>query len=431
MEKLENKKQSKRERFKEKIRKIKSKTRLIFPYLGREKQVRYQMEHHFTVKDPEFIRAMEHLLGPPILYGNKIKALHNGANIFPAMLNAIKKAKKTITFETYIYWSGDIATKFCKALCEKAREGVKVHIILDWMGSSKMDGKSVSEMIDSGIELERYHPPRWYNFFRINNRTHRKLLTIDGKIGFIGGVGIADEWQGNAESKLHWRDSHYEVTGPVVAQIQAAFSNNWIKTHSKVLLGNNYYPKLNPIAGGVRAQAFKSSSNGSENSRLMNLLSISSAAKSIKLQAAYFVPDQLAIETLLSALKRGVAIEIIVPGPYSDKKIIQKASRSLWSRLLEAGVKMYEYQPTMYHCKVLIVDGLWVSVGSTNFDDRSFRLNDEANLNIYDKNFATEQTKVFEEDKSKSRLMTKEDFRHRSKIGKLIDKLASVSNRQI
>lgn len=413
-----------------KYQNIKSKIRIFLPYLGREKQVRYQMEHGFSVKDPGFLRAMESLLGPPILNGNKVKALHNGDNIFPAMLKAIKKAKKTITFETYVFWAGNISKTFSKALCERARAGVKVHVILDWAGSNNVN-EYIKNMRAAGIEVERYHPPRWYNIHRLNNRTHRKLLVIDGKIGFIGGVGIADGWQGNAESIDHWRDSHYRVEGPVVAQIQAAFSNNWIKTRSKVLLGNNYYPELKPIAGGVLAQAFKSSNNGSENSRLMNLLSISSAAKTIRLQAAYFVPDKLAIDTFVSALKRGVKIEIIVPGPYSDKKIVQKASRSLWSVLLEAGVKIYEYQPTMYHCKVIIVDDLWVSVGSTNFDDRSFRLNDEANLNIYDANFAAQQIKVFEKDKKNSRLMTRADFRHRSKVGKAVDKLASVSNSQI
>jgi cardiolipin synthase len=414
-----------------KFKKIKSKTRLIFPYFGREKQIRYQLEHSFAIKDPEFLRSMGHLLGPSILHGNKVKALHNGDQIFPAMLGAIKKAKKTITFETYIYSAGDIGKKFAKALRERARAGVKVHVIIDWAGGSKIDGKYVADMKSAGVELERYHPPRWYNFRRMNNRTHRKLLIIDGKVGFIGGVGIADDWQGNAESKTHWRDSHYKIEGPVVAQMQAVFSNSWIKTRSEVLLGDNYFPEIKPITGGVLAQAFKSSSNGSENSRLMNLLSISSAVKSIRLQSAYFMPDELAIKTFLAARKRGVNIEIILPGPYMNQKTIQKASRSLWSALLDAGIKIYEYQPTMYHCKVIIVDDLWVSVGSANFDDRSFRLNDEANLNVYDAAFAKDQIKVFEEDKSRSRLMTKSDFRHLSKTSKIFGKFASVFQKQM
>jgi cardiolipin synthase len=280
--------------------------------------------------------------------------------------------------------------------------------------------------------VEKYHPLRWYNLTRLNNRTHRKLLVVDGRIGFTGGVGIADLWQGHAESKDHWRDSHYQIEGPAVAQMQAAFTDNWIKTRARVLFGSNYFPELKPIAGGSWAQVFKSSrSEGSESVRLMYLLSIASATKDIRLKAAYFVPDALAIETFVAARKRGVNIEIIVPGPHTDTKIVQRASRSLWGALLDAGVRIYEYQPTMYHCKVLIVDDLWASVGSTNFDDRSFRLNDEANLNVYDPAFAAEQVKVFEEDKRNARLMTRAEFKNRSKLGKIFDALAGTLRRQL
>jgi len=410
---------------------VKSKTPFIMPHWGEEKHVRYRLEHLFAVKDKEFLRCIGQMLGPCIISGNKVKALHNGDQIFPAMLGAIKRAKKTISFETFVYWAGDIGQQFCQALCERAKAGVKIHIILDWWGTEKMDEIYIETMKEAGVEIEKYHPLRWYNFNRMNNRTHRKLLIVDGRIGFIGGVGIADEWQGNAESKDHWRDSHYQVEGPVVAQMQAAFNDNWINTHSKVLLGKNYFPELKPIAGGVRAQVIKSTRYSSENVRLMNLLSISSAVKNIRLQAAYFVPDGLTIETLVAARNRGVNIQIIVPGPNMDEKTVQRASRSLWDVLLDAGIKIYEYQPTMYHCKVLIVDNIWVSVGSTNFDDRSFRLNDEANLNIYDADFAAEQVKVFEKDKSNSKLMTRADFKKRSKIGKMIDKLAGILQRQL
>src|SRR4030095_1576557 len=273
------------------------------------------------------------------------------------------------------------------------------------------EGKYLEDLIAAGVEVERYHPVHWYTLTRINNRTHRKLLVVDGKIGFTGGVGIADLWQGRAESKDHWRDSHYQIEGPAVAQMQAAFTDNWIKTRAKVLFGPEYFPELKP-AGETLAQAFKSSrGEGSESVRLMYLLSIASATNNIRLQAAYFVPDDLAIETFVSARKRGVKIEIIVPGPEIDAQIVRRASRSLWGALLDAGVQIYEYQPTMYHCKVMIVDDIWVSVGSTNFDDRSFRLNDEANLNIYDAAFAAEQVQGFEEDKRKSRLMTRGEFK--------------------
>ena len=396
-----------------------------------EKQIRYELTHRFAVSDPQFIRSMNHLLGPGILAGNRIKALQNGDEIFPAMLEAIRGARETVTFETYIYWSGDIGRKFSEALAERARAGVKVHVLLDAVGTGKLDQQALDEMKNAGVEVEKYHPLTWHTLARINNRTHRKLLVVDGRIGFTGGVGIADQWTGHADSKDHWRDSHYQLEGPAVAQMQAAFTDNWIKTRAKVLFGSEYFPALKP-AGDSPAQVFKSSrGEGSESVRLMYLLSIASATRSVRLQAAYFVPDELAIDTFVTARKRGVKIEIIVPGPDMDAKIVRSASRSLWGALLDAGVQIYEYQPTMYHCKVMIVDDVWVSVGSTNFDDRSFRLNDEANLNIYDAAFAAEQVKVFEEDKLKSRLMTRAEFKNRSKAGKLFEEIAGTLRRQL
>ena len=374
---------------------------------------------------------MGSLLGPAIVGGNRVTALQNGDEIFPAMLNAIRTARETITFETYIYWSGEVGRKFSEALCERGKAGVKVHVMLDWVGAGKIEHKYLDDLKSAGVEVEFYHPLRWYNAARFNNRTHRKLLVVDGKIGFTGGVGIADQWDGHAQSKDHWRDSHYQIEGPAVAQMQAAFTDNWIKTRARVFFGPEYFPELKSV-GESQAQIFKSSrGEGSESVRLMYLLSIASATNTIRLQAAYFVPDDLAIETFTSARKRGVKVEIIVPGPHSDTKLVKAASRSRWGELIDAGVQIYEYQPTMYHCKVIIVDDVWVSVGSTNFDDRSFRLNDEANLNIYDASFAGDQVKVFEDDKRSSRLMSRAEFKNRSKIGKLMDELAGTLSRQL
>jgi len=395
-----------------------------------EKEIRYELTHRFAIEDPQFLRSIGELLGPAIVPGNQVTALQNGDQIFPAMLEAIRGARESITFETYIYWSGDIGRKFSDALCERARAGVKIHVLLDWLGADKIDAEYITAMKAAGIEVERYHPLRWYNWSRMNNRTHRKLLVVDGRIGFTGGVGIADEWEGNGSAKDHWRDSHYKIEGPAVAQMQAAFGDNWIKARAQVLFGSAYYPELAQI-GRSRAQVFKSSPDeGSESVRLMYLLSIASSTKSIRLQAAYFVPDDLAIETLITARKRGVKIEIIVPGPQTDSEIVQGASRSRWSELLDAGVLIYEYQPSLYHCKVLIVDDVWVSVGSTNFDNRSFRLNDEANLNVYDAVFAAEQAIVFESDKKLSRQMTRADFKSRWLLGKMFDSVAGLFRQQ-
>ncbi len=283
----------------------------------------------------------------------------------------------------------------------------------------------------AGAEVERYHPLRWYNLDRVNNRTHRKLLVVDGRIGFTGGVGIADEWNGNGDRPDHWRDSHYRVEGPAVAQMQAAFMDNWMKTHATVLLDERYFPPLEE-AGAVNAQMFKSSPReGSESMRLMYLLSIASAERSIYIGNPYFVPDDLALETLITAAKRGVKIEIVTVGPVTDAAVTRHASRASWGPLLEAGIEIYEYQPTMYHNKLLIVDDCMVSVGSTNFDNRSFRLNDEANLNVFDTAFAEELVKVFQKDKARSRQVTYEDWKHRPLKERMAERMAGLLRSQL
>ena len=395
-----------------------------------EREIRYELAHQFSVEDPQFLRSMSALLGPGIVPGNRVIALQNGDQIFPAMLAAIRGARESITFETYIYTSGDIGRQFLLALCERAQAGVKVHVLLDWLASRKIDASYLADMNRAGVELEWYHPLRWYDPFRLNNRTHRKLLVVDGRIGFTGGACIDDAWTGDGTARDHWRESHYQIEGPAVAQMQAAFADNWMKTRAKVLFGHAYYPGLAQV-GRSRAQVFKSSrEEGSESVRLMYLLSIASATRSIRLQAGYFVPDDLAIEALVAARKRGVVVEVIVPGPQTDSALVQRAGRSCWPALLDAGVLIYQYQPSLYHCKVFIVDDVWTSVGSTNFDNRSFRLNDEDNLNVYDAEFAAEQAVVFERDKSVSRLMTRTSFKQRSALGKMFDAAAGLLRQQ-
>lgn len=394
-------------------------------------RVQYHIEHRYGPAEPDFVRTMGVLLGPPLVDGNRVVALQNGNRIFPAMLEAIRGAERSIDFETYIYWSGRIGEEFAEALAERARAGVAVRVLLDWLGTGKMDDRLIDLMRSAGVEVVKYHPIRWYNLDRVNNRTHRKLLIVDGRIGFTGGVGIADEWLGDAEDPEHWRDSHYQVEGPAVAQLQAAFLDNWIETEGRVVHGPDVFPPLEP-AGPHRAQVFRSSAeDGSESVRLMYLLSLSAAKRSIRLASAYFVPDELAVEALVRARQRGVTVQIIVPGRHIDFAVVRRASRALWGPLLEAGVEIHEYQPTMYHCKVLIVDDVWVSVGSTNFDNRSFRLNDEANLNVLDPEFAAEQVRVFEGDLRRSRRITLEAWRRRPWQEKLKERAAALLRLQL
>ena len=406
-------------------------TVLVLNFTGGEKRIERKLGHEHAVDDPQFQRELGTLLGPPILGGNRVVNLENGVEIFPAMLEAIRGAKRTINFETYIYWSGEIGREFVEALSERARAGVKVHVLMDWVGSQKMDEKLVDQLERAGVEVEHFHPLKWYHLARMNNRTHRKLLVVDGRIGFTGGVGIADNWAGDAESPKHWRDSHYRIEGPAVAQMQAAFLDNWIKTTGTVLQGDAYFPELDG-QGDAEAQVFTASpSGGGDSMLLMYLMAITAARRTIDLSAAYFVPDPLTRAALKDALQRGVRVRIIVPGEHIDTEVVRKASRAGWGELLEAGAKIHEYQPTMFHCKTLIVDRLLVSVGSTNFDNRSFRLNEEANLNIYDGDFAGRATAVFEDDLRRARQITFEDWANRPWREKLLEKASALLSSQL
>lgn len=371
---------------------------LIANFVGGEPKIERHIQRHFPMDDPRFMQELGVLLGPPFLPGIQVRALRNGDAIFPAMLAAIRGATVSITFETYIYWSGAIGREFATALAERARQGVPVHVLLDWVGSAQMDDSLVALMADAGVQVQRFHPPHWSHLGRLNNRTHRKLLIVDGRLGFTGGVGVAPQWTGDAQDPAHWRDTHFEVAGPVVAQMQSVFVDNWIKVTGNVLHGPDYFPALAP-AGTARAQMFSSSpSGGSESMQLMYLLAVTAASRSIDLSAAYFVPDALTLEALAAALQRGVRLRIVLPGNHIDSDAVRLASRATWGPLLRAGATIAEYGPTMYHCKMMIVDGLLTSVGSTNFDNRSFRLNDEATLNIMDAAFASTQTAAFEAD---------------------------------
>ncbi|WP_355506131.1 phospholipase D-like domain-containing protein [Xanthomonas cannabis] len=396
-----------------------------------EKKLQHIPGHCYDVSDPQFKREMSVLLGPAILPGNKIDVLQNGREIFPAMLAAIRGAQHTITFETYIYWSGEIGREFSEALSARARAGVKVRVTIDWGGSLKMDPSLVEEMTEAGVEVHRYRPLTWYNLHRVNNRTHRKLLVIDGRLGFTGGVGVADQWMGDAQDPDHWRDSHYRIEGPVVSQVQAAFNDNWIKSTGRVLNGAEYYPELAP-AGDSDAQLFVASpAGGSESMHLMYLIAIAAARTSIDLAAAYFVPDALITRSLLEARSRGVNIRVLLPGKHIDAISVRLASKASWEPLLQAGIAIHEYMPTMLHTKLLIIDGLLVSVGSTNFDIRSFRLNDEASLNVYDRTLAARMTEVFEADLQRAEHYTLERWRARPLRQKLGEKLVFPFRSQV
>ena len=370
------------------------------------KKIREDVQPLYSATSPTFRQATGAMLSGNFVAGNNIVTLVNGDQIFPAMLRAIRDAKETINFETYVFWDGPIAKQLTQAVAERAAAGVKVNVILDAQGTSKMGSENMGRLRNAGVDVQKYHTIFWWDIRRFNNRTHRKLLIVDGRKAFIGGVGIANEWMGNAESPEHWRDNHYEVTGPVVAEIQGIFMDNWLKTSGTVLHGPEYFPPLRPT-GSYLAQAFKSSPRqGDIDMHLMYLLSIASAQKTLRIENAYFLPDDKTREELIAAARRGVKVEIVTPGKHIDQKLVRISSKRHWPTLIKAGIKIYEYEPTMVHVKLLIVDDFFVSVGSGNFDNRSIRLNDEANLDVLDRGFAAQQTRLFEMDKRRSREVT-------------------------
>lgn len=385
-------------------------------FFGDGKRVRHPIRCPYSVGDEAFVRSVSQLIGPPLLHGNRVTALQNGSQIFPAMIEGIRSARRTLTFENYIFWTGRVARQFAEALAERARAGVRVHLLQDALGCDCVDGKEMRLMRAAGVEVEIY---RFFHLTRINERTHRKLLVVDGKVGFIGGAGIGDPWDGAGDKPAEWRDSHYRVTGPAVAQMQQAFMDHWLQTRAELLHGDEYFPAI-PPAGDDFCQIFKSSSEeGSDSARILFLISIAAARKTLRIANAYFVPDALLLRTLEDAARRGVRVEIVVPGPLCNHGMVRWTSRTLWGPLLKSGIRIYEFQPTNFHCKYLIADDQWISVGSANLDNRSLRLNEECNLNILDRKFAAEHIETFEADKRNSKEVTLADWKSRGMRGRI------------
>lgn len=389
---------------------------IVRNFFGTEKKIRQRIHSDYAVGTPTFVRTVGHLFGPPLVEGNTVTTLQNGEEIFPAMLGAIHAAQRTVTFENFVFAGGHISDAFAQALAERARAGVKVHFLQDAMGCDCLHGPAMRLMRRAGVAVEIF---RFFELTQLNFRTHRKLLVIDGRLGFIGGVGISDEWDGDGQTRGLWRDTQYRIEGPVVAQAQQAFMDNWMQTRAEVLHGEGYFPELAPV-GDHFCQVFMSSaSEGADSARVMFLLSIASARRSIRIANAYFIPDDLCRQTLVEACQRGVKVEIITPGPDIDQQWVRQTGRARWRPLLEAGARFFEYQPGRFHSKYMIVDDCWCSVGSCNLDNRSLRLNEEANLDVLHEGFAAEQIAAFEQDKARSREVTFADWRRRSLVEKV------------
>ena len=347
-----------------------------------------------------FLRAAEALTSSPISYGNHVELLINGDQIFDAMLETIRNAERSVNLLSYIYWKGEIGEKVSECLAERARAGIEVNVLLDAVGSAKMSPALIKEMTEAGASVVRFRPPKPYAIRRLNNRTHRKLLIADGRVGMVGGVGIADQWTGNAQDSDHWRDTHTRVHGPVVRGLQGAFAENWLEATGDVLVGPDYLPELEPVDDdGDAIQVVRSSAGvGDTNMETLYFLAISCARERLDLTSAYFVPRPAFVQALGDAVERGVQVRVLVPGPHADKPPVRIAGHATYEELLEAGVRIWEYQPTMLHAKTLAVDGVWASVGSVNFDNRSFQLQDEATMCVRGARFVTLLDEQFERD---------------------------------
>ena len=345
-----------------------------------------------------FLRAFHGACGERPSAGNHVEIFQNGDEIFPAMVAAIRRSRETVHFSTYVYWAGSVPDQFADLFCETAQRGITVRIVLDSEGSDPMSPALIKRMRAAGCHVVLYGRARWFTWMRYNRRSHRRLLIVDGTVGFTGGVGIADEWSGHAQSPKHWRDTHARMTGPVVSSLQAAFADNWNQCTDALLLNARDYP-VPVVSGDMQACAVVSNpANGSSAAQRAMASCVAGATDSLHITNAYFVPTPAFVQTLCKASDRGVDVKIIVPGPYHDMPVVRHASWHVWPTLLARGVQIYEYQPTMIHCKTLTVDGSVSLVGSINFDPRSFALNAECAVAVADATLAKEMERVFADD---------------------------------
>jgi cardiolipin synthase A/B len=393
---------------------------------------RYGLDHEFSVGDEEFLPTMAGATGVPCLPGNRLDILNNGDAFYPAMLRAIREAELSITIEAYIYWAGEIGQEFAEALAAKAKEGIKVKILLDAVGSSTIGTRILTTLESGGCQLAWYNPIRWYSIGRFNHRTHRKSLIVDGRVAFTGGAGIADHWRGNAEDPGHWRDIQVRLEGAAVTPLQTGFGQNWLQTTGELISGPLYYPPPSQPAGSLSVQTIMSSpESGASTVRTMYYLSIICARRSIYIANPYFVPDEAAIDALADAKKRGVDVRIMVSGIRNDNWLARQNSVRLFGPLLAAGVEILEYNRTMLHHKTMVVDAAWATIGTTNFDNRSFAHNEENNVCFYDEGQASVLHETFLADLAGCDRVTLEGWRGRGIVRRVEEFLAAFLQEQI
>jgi cardiolipin synthase len=378
-----------------------------------------------------FLEVVSSLTDSKLNQTGKIEVLTNGNAFYPAELEAIRNAKHSVNLEAYIFQKGEIARQYVEALAERARAGVAVKVNLDAFGSAGTGKSFLAPLTDAGGKVGWYNGPRWYRLMHMDNRTHRELMIVDGEVGFIGGAGIADQWYTGTKGHPRWRDSGVRVEGEAVCNLQATFAENWLATSGELLIGDSYFPSIEcdrPLLSMVINST--PTVGGSTRARILFQLLLASAQRSISITTPYFLPDKNLTRELCRAVERGLRVRILVPGRKSDHMVTRSTSRAGYGKLLKAGAEVYEYQPSMIHAKILCIDDLWVVIGSTNFDNRSFGINDEVNLAIRD----SAVTMRFEQDMAldldQSRRISLEEWKHRPVTERATELMGLVIERQ-
>ncbi len=387
--------------------------------IGSEKRDVYKFDHPFNVDDPAFRRSLDNL-GTAMVPGNQAELLKNGDQIFPAMTRDIREAKLSVNLETYIFQPDKAGEQFVDAMIAAARRGVEVRFLVDAWGSTIKKG--VKERLEAaGVHVRKYRPLRLFTIYKVGRRTHRKILVVDGRIAYTGGLGIDERWLGNARNTREWRDTQVRVSGPVVAQMQAIFGEDWTYTTGEILAGNQFYPRLGPV-GSVPSQAIKASRGDSSSlAKMLYYVAIQSAERRIYIQNAYFLPDKQVREALIAAVKRGVEVQVMVPGRHIDLPMVRFASWLHYGELLEGGVRIFEYRRTMMHNKTMVVDSLYSTIGSINFDSRSMSRNAEESLAFYDRTFAQTMEAMFGEDKRNCEEIRYADWKKRGFVQRMAE----------
>jgi cardiolipin synthase len=393
--------------------------------------ISYHLARRTSVHADDFLYTIQSTCQAALHHGNRVTVFTDGPAFYPAMLDAIRNAKRSINMECYIFQGGTIADQFIDALAERSRNGVNVTIVVDAIGSFNLWGRPVARLRAAGCRIESYQRMRWYSLHRINNRTHRELLIVDGEIAFAGGAGVADWWALPSDGRPRaWRDTMIRIEGPVVAALQGVTAENWLECCGEILTGPDFFPDLKPC-GETTAFVIKSSpSDRATASRVTFQLLIEGSDEAVRISTPYFLPDRALRRALLDMAKRGVSITVIVPGPATDQKWVRLASRRMWGHLLRAGVRVFEFRDAMMHAKVLIVDNLWVVMGTTNIDNRSFEHNDEVNVAMRDPAVAGRLMQDYERDLAASDEITLQRWERRPLWEKIVGPFVWILERQ-